>query len=95
MHDPQKSTALERSVNILLEGFNQFHGANHALHSDVKQDTSGKVTKHKKHGSQEVSPFPAGDHQTTSNRHESTKHTNMKHNLQKRFTKETPPWNRQ
>ena len=27
INDPQKSTALERSVRILLEGFDQFHSA--------------------------------------------------------------------
>ena len=50
------------SKNILLEGLNQFHGANIALYSDVDPDTFGKVTKHNKHDNQEVSPFPAGDH---------------------------------
>ena len=34
-NDPQRSTALERSENILLEGLNQFHGANLTLSSDV------------------------------------------------------------
>ena len=47
------------------------------LNSDVDQDTFEEVTKH---NSQEVSPFPAGDHKATRNRHESTTHTNMKHN---------------
>ena len=64
----------------LLEGLNQFHGANLALNSDVDQDTFGNVTKHNKHDSQEVSPFPASDHKATRNRHDSTTHTNMKHN---------------
>ena len=77
----KRSTALERSEkNILLEGLNQFHGANHALYSDVDQDTFGKVTKHNKHDSQEVRRFPEGDHKATRNRHDSTTHTNMKHN---------------
>ena len=49
------------SKNILLVGLNQFHGANLALNSDVDQDIFGKVTKHNKHDSQEVSYFPAGD----------------------------------
>ena len=52
--------------NILLESLCLFHGANLALNSDVDQDTFGKVTKH---NSQEVSPFPAGDHKATRNRH--------------------------
>ena len=81
--------------NILLEGLNQFHGANLTLNSDGDYDTFGKVTKHNKHKSQEVSPFPAGDHKATRNRRDSTTHINMKHNLQKRSTKETPPWNSQ
>ena len=63
--------------NILLEGLNQFHGANLALNSDVDQDTFGKVTKHNKHDRQEVSPFPAADHKATRNNHKSTTHTNM------------------
>ena len=42
------------SKNILLEGLNQFHGANLALYSDVGQDTFGKVKKHNKHDSQHV-----------------------------------------
>ena len=75
----KRSTTLERSVNILPEVINQFHGANLALNSDVGQKTFGKVTKHNKHGSQEVSLFPAGDHKTTMNRHDSTTHANMKH----------------
>ena len=60
--DPQKKYRLGTvSKNILLEGLNQFRGANPALNSDVDQDTFGRVTKHKKHDSQEVSSFPAGD----------------------------------
>ena len=31
------------SKNVLLEGLNQFHGANPALNSDVDQDTFGKA----------------------------------------------------
>ena len=72
---------------ILLEGLNQFHNANLTLNSDADQDIFGKVTKHNKHNSQEISPFPAGDHKATGNRHDSTTHTNMKHNEQRRSTK--------
>ena len=50
------------------------HGANLALNSDVDQDTFGTVEKHNKHDSQEVSPFPAGDHKATRNRHDRTTH---------------------
>ena len=36
----KRSTALERSVKILLlEGLNRFNGANLTLNSDVDQDT--------------------------------------------------------
>ena len=35
----KRSTAFERSVNILLEGLNQFHSAILTLSSDVDQDT--------------------------------------------------------
>ena len=67
----------------MLEGLNQFRVASLGLISDVDQDTFGKVTntrKHNTHDSQGVSPFPAGDHKATRNRHDSTTETNMKHN---------------
>ena len=39
-NDPQKKYRLGTvSKNILLEGLNQFHGANLTLKSDVDQDT--------------------------------------------------------
>ena len=90
MKDPQKKYRL----GTVLEGLNQFYGANLTLDSDVSQDTFGRVTKHNTHNSQEVSHFPADDHKaTTKNRHNITTHTNMKNNQQKRSTKEAPPWN--
>ena len=46
-----------------------FYGANLTLDSFVDQDTFGNATKHNTHDSQEVSPFPAGDHKATKNRH--------------------------
>ena len=80
-NDPQKKYPLRTvSKNILLEGLNQFHGANFAFNLDVDNDTFGKVTKHNKYDSQEVSPFPAGDHKATTKKHDTTTHTNMKHN---------------
>ena len=80
-NEPQKKNRPgTASKNTPLEGLNQFHGANLALNCDVDQDTFGKVTKHNKHDSQKVSPFPAGDHKATRNRHDSTTRTNMKHN---------------
>ena len=60
------------------------------------QDTNGKVTNSQydtTNESQEVSPFPAGDHKAHINRRAQrhSKHkTEQKH---KRSTKEVPPWN--
>ena len=75
---------MERSVKIFY--------SNLALNSGVDQDTFEKVTKH---WSQEVSPFSAGDDKATMNSHNSTTHTNMKHNQRKRSTKEARPWHSQ
>ena len=77
-----------------MEGLNQFNGANLTLNSDVGQDTFGKVTQHNKHNSQEVSPFPAGDHKATRNRHDITTHQH-KALLTKPIQKVAPPWNGQ
>ena len=57
----------------------------------------GKCQTHRRHPkqSQEVSPFPAGDHKAHINRRAQrhSKHkTEQKH---KRSTKEVPPWNGQ
>ena len=62
----------------------------------LTQDTNGKVTNSQldtANESQEVSPFPAGDHKAHINRRAQrhSKHkTEKKH---KRSTKEVPPWN--
>ena len=62
----------------------------------LTQDTSGKETNSQldtTNESQEVSPFPAGDHKAHINRRAQrhSKHkTVQKH---KRSTKEVPPWN--
>ena len=62
------------------------------------QDTNGKVTNSQldtTNESQEVSPFPAGDHKAHINRRAQrhSKHkTEQKH---KTSTKEVPPWNGQ
>ena len=62
------------------------------------QDNNGKVTNSQPdttNESQEVSPFPAGDHKAHINRgpQRHSKHkTEQKH---KRSTKEVPPWNGQ
>ena len=64
----------------------------------LTQDTNGKMTNSQldtTNESQEVSPFPAGDHKAHINRHvqRHSKHTTeQKH---KRSTKEVPPWNGQ
>ena len=62
----------------------------------LTQDTNGKVANSQldtTNESQEVSPFPAGDHKAHINRRAQrhSKHkTEQKH---KRSTKEVPPWN--
>ena len=43
----------------MLDGFNQFHGANLAINSDVDQDTFGQVTKHNKKRQPRGQPFPS------------------------------------
>ena len=64
----------------------------------LTQDTNGNVTNSQldtTNESQEVSPFPAGDHKAHLNRRTQrhSKHkTEQKH---KRSTKEVPPWNGQ
>ena len=64
----------------------------------LTQDTSGKVTNSQldtTNESQEVSPFPSGDHKAHISRHTQrhSKHkTEQKH---KRSTQEVPPWNGQ
>ena len=64
----------------------------------LTQDTNGKVTNSQldtTNESQEISPFPAGDHKAHINRRAQihSKHkTEQKH---KRSTKEVPPWNGQ
>ena len=77
MNDPQKKYRLGTvSKNYLLEGLNHFQGTILAIDPDVDQDIFGKVTKHNKLDNS----FQAGDHKSTKKRHDSTTHTNMKHN---------------
>ena len=61
----------------------------------LSQDTNGKVTSSQldtTKESQEVSPFPAGDHKARLNRRaQGLANTRQK----KRSTKEIPPWNGQ
>ena len=61
----------------------------------LTQDTNGKVTNSQldtTNESQEVSPFPAGDHKAHKNRRAQrhSKHKTVK--THKRSTKEIPPW---
>ena len=63
----------------------------------LTQDINGNVTKSQldtANESQEVSPFPAGDHKAQINRRaqRQNKHKPEKH---KRSTKEVPPWSGQ
>ena len=63
----------------------------------LTQDTNGKVTNSPldtTNESQEVSPFPAGDHKAHINRR-SQRHSKHKTEKPKRSTKEVPPWNGQ
>ena len=63
----------------------------------LTQDTNGKVTNTQldtTNESQEVSPFPAGDHKAHINRR-TKRHNNSKTEKHKRSTKEVAPWNGQ
>ena len=63
----------------------------------LTQDTKGKVTTSQldiTNESQEVSPFPAGDHKASTNRR-AWKHNKTRQKKHKRSTKEAPPWNGQ
>ena len=91
---------MERSVKITFKvskGANIRNPYNQVPH--LTQDTNGKVTKSQldtTNESQEVSPFPAGDHKTHINRRTQglSKHKTEK-KTQKISTKEVPPWNGQ
>ena len=62
------------------------------------QDTNGKVTNSQldtTNESQEVSPFPAGDHKAHINRRAQRHSTHKTEHKHKRSTKEVTPWNGQ
>ena len=62
------------------------------------QDTNGKVTNSQldtTNESQEVSPFPAGDHKAHINRRTQRRCKHKTEQKHKRSTKEVPPWNGQ
>ena len=91
-----------RIQNVVSEGIQVSKGAkirnryNQVPHPT--QDTNGELTNSQldtTNKSQDVSPFPAGDHKALVNRRAQrhSKHkTEQKH---KRSTKEVPPWNGQ
>ena len=64
----------------------------------LTQDTNGKVTNSQldtTNESQEVSPFPAGDHKAHINRRTQGIANARQKKKHKRSTKEVPPWNDQ
>ena len=64
----------------------------------LTKDTNGKVTNPQldtTNESQEVSPFPAGDHKAHINRREQIHSKHKSEKTHKRSTKEVPPWNGQ
>ena len=63
----------------------------------LTQDTNRKVTHSQldtTNESQEVSPFPAGDHKANINRR-TQRRSKHKQKKQKKIHKEVPPWNGQ
>ena len=64
----------------------------------LTQDTNGKVTNSQldtTNESQEVIPFPAGDHRAHINRRAQRHSKRKTEKTHKRSTKEVPPWNGQ
>ena len=59
------------------------------------QCESDKLTEDTTNESQEVSPFPAGDHKAHINRHAQRHNKHKTEQNHKRSTKEVPPWNGQ
>ena len=60
------------------------------LAQDTTWESDKTTIKHHIQDSQEVIPFPAGDHMAAVNRQDSI--TDTKHKEQKGSTKEVPPW---
>ena len=86
-------TDVDKPVSKGAKIRNRYNQVPH-LTQDTKWE-SGKLTVDTTNESQEVSPFPAGDHKAHINRRAQrhSKHkTEQKH---KRSTKEVPPWNGQ
>ena len=64
----------------------------------LTQDTNGKVTNSQldtTNESQEVTPFPAGDHKAHINRRSQRDSKHKTQTIHKRSSKEVPPWNGQ
>ena len=64
----------------------------------LTQDTNGKVTNSQldtTNESQEVNPFPAGDHKAHINRRAQRHSKHKTEQKLKRSTKDVPPWNGQ
>ena len=59
------------------------------------QRESDKLTVDTTNESQEVSPFPAGDHKAHINRRVQRQNKHKTEQKHKRSTKEVPPWNGQ
>ena len=65
---------------------------------NLNQDTNGKVTNSQldtTNESQEVRPFPAGDHKVHINRRAQRHSKHKTEQKRKRSKKEVPPWNGQ
>ena len=82
-----------KASNIKLRVQNQ-----ESLHQvpHLTKDTNGKVTNSRldsTNESQEVSPFPAGDHKAHINRHAQRQSKHKTEKKHKRYTNEVPPWN--
>ena len=60
---------------------------------DTIEESDKTTMIHHTSESQEVSPFPSGDHTTARIRQDGIVRINVKHKLQKRSTKDAPPWN--
>ena len=91
----QQQTARIRMLKV-NKGANIRNRFNKVPH--LTQDTNGKVTNSQldtTDESQEVSPFPAGDHKAHINRRVQRFSKHMTEQKHKRSTKEVPPWNGQ
>ena len=96
IYDPISGLKLMGSLVKVSKGAKIRNRYNQVPH--LTQDTNGKVINTQldsTNESQEVSPFPAGDHKAHINRRSQkhSKHKTEKNN--KRSTKEVPPWNSQ